>query len=53
MAKVTKRKVKKAVSMKKKRKAAKSETKAAEYVSSLLQLHKLQGILLSQLEKQV
>ncbi len=38
---------------KKKGKAAKGQTKAAEYVSYLLELHKLQGALLSHLKKEV
>jgi len=38
---------------KKTKKTAKGQTKAAEYVSCLLELHKLQGVLLNQLEKAV
>lgn len=53
MAKSRKQKAKTPVPAKKKKKIAKGKTKAAEYVGSLLELHKLQGILLTQLEKQV
>jgi hypothetical protein len=35
------------------RKAATARSKAAEYVGHLLELHKLQGILLNRLDKQV
>ncbi len=35
------------------RKTAKSQTKAAEYVGSLLELHKLQGTLLGQLRREI
>lgn len=38
---------------KKAKKTARGQTKAAEYVSCLLELHKLQGVLLNQLEKEV
>jgi len=31
----------------------KGQTKAAEYVSNLLELHKLQGLLLTRLKKEV
>jgi len=34
-------------------KTAKGRTKAAEYVSHLLELHKLQGVLLTRLNKEV
>jgi hypothetical protein len=34
-------------------KTAKGQTKATEYVSCLLELHKLQGVLLNQLSKEV
>ena len=34
-------------------KGAKPRTKAAEYVGHLLELHKLQGVLLNRLDKQV
>jgi hypothetical protein len=38
---------------KKTKKTAKGRTETAEYVSCLLELHKLQGVLLNQLEKEV
>ncbi len=38
---------------KKTRKATRDQTKAAEYVGHLLELHKLQGTLLRQLAKEV
>lgn len=38
---------------KKPKKAAKGQTKAAEYVGNLLELHKLQGALLTQLRREV
>ena len=38
---------------KKIKKTAKDESKAAEYVSYLLELHKLQGVLLAKLDKEV
>ena len=38
---------------KKTKKTAKGRTETAEYVSCLLELHKLQGVLLNQLEKAV
>ncbi len=53
MAKSTKKSRKKAILTKKMKKTAKSQTKAAEYVSSLLELHKLQGVLLKRLDKEV
>lgn len=34
-------------------KTTKGQTKAAEYVSYLLELHKLQGVLLNRLDKEV
>ncbi len=34
-------------------KGAKPRTKAAEYVGHLLELHKLQGVLLNRLDKEV
>lgn len=50
MAKSTRKKTKPATTAKK---TAKRQTKAAEYVDSLLELHKLQGLLLTKLRKQV
>jgi len=38
---------------KKAEKRTKGQTKAAEYVGNLLQLHKLQGVLLTRLDKEV
>ncbi len=56
MAKSTRKKVKSATSSKKTKKMEKStneQSKAAEYVDHLLELHKLQGVLLAQLYKEV
>lgn len=56
MAKSTRKKVKSAKSSKKTRKMekfTKEQSKAAEYVGHLLELHKLQGALLAQLHKEV
>ena len=56
MAKSTRKKVKSATSSKKTKKMEKStneQSKAAEYVGHLLELHKLQGVLLAQLYKEV
>jgi len=53
MAKSGKKKAKGAISAKKGKRTTKSQTKAAEYVSCLLELHKLQGVLLKELGKQV
>jgi uncharacterized membrane protein YfhO len=56
MAKSTRKKAKRAKSSKKtkkKEKSTKEQSKAAEYVGHLLELHKLQGALLSQLYKEV
>jgi len=56
MAKSTRKKAKMAESSKKTKKMEKStneQSKAAEYVGHLLELHKLQGSLLSQLHKEV
>jgi len=44
---------KKAKGAKKAQKTAKSQTKAAQYVGSLWELHKLQGILLGRLRKEI
>jgi hypothetical protein len=56
MAKSTRKKVKSATSLKKTKqmeKSANEQSKAAEYVGHLLELHKLQGVLLAQLYKEV
>ncbi len=56
MAKSTRKKTKEAVPSKKAKKidkTAKGRTKVAEYVSHLLELHKLQGVLLKRLDKEV
>jgi hypothetical protein len=57
MTKSTRKKVKETTTLMKKakktKKTAKGQTKTAEYVSCLLELHKLQGVLLKQLEKEV
>ena len=53
MAKSTGKKTKKVTSAKKTMKTAKGQTKAGEYVSSLLELHKLQGVLLTRLDKEI
>ena len=53
MAKSARKRTKRAISAKKTEKTARRQTKAAEYVSNLLQLHKLQGVLLAQLNKEV
>jgi len=50
MAKSKRKKTKRAISVKK---TKKRQTKAAEYVSNLLELHKLQGVLLTRLQKEV
>ena len=50
MAKSARKKTKPATTVKK---TAKRQTKAAECVDSLLELHKLQGLLLAKLRKQV
>jgi len=50
MTKSKRKKTKGAISAKK---TKKGQTKAAEYVSNLLELHKLQGALLTKLEKEV
>ena len=54
--KKTKKNAKETISSKKARKIKEttiSQTKAAEHVSQLLALHKLQGVLLAQLYKEV
>ena len=56
MVKSTRKKTKRAIPAKKTKKTkkpAKHQTKAAEYVSYLLELHKLQGALLTHLDKEV
>ena len=56
MAKPARKKTKRVISArktKKTEKTTKGETKAAEYVSCLLELHKLQGVLLNRLGKEV
>jgi len=50
MAKSTRKKTKGAISSKK---TTKAQTKVAEYLDCLLELHKLQGVLLAQLHKEV
>ena len=50
MAKSQRKKTKEAISA---QKTKESQTKTAEYVSNLLKLHKLQGVLLARLEKEV
>ena len=56
MAKSTRKKAKGAISAKKpkkSKKATKGQAKAAEYIDCLLELHKLQGVLLKQLTKEI
>ncbi len=56
MAKSTRKKIKGVISMKKvkkSKKATKGQTKTAEYIDCLLELHKLQGVLLKQLAKEM
>ncbi len=56
MAKSTRKKANRAKSLKKTKKMEKStnkQSKAAEYVGHLLELHKLQGTLLAQLYEEV
>jgi len=53
MAKPAKRKPKAAGPAKKSQKPIRGQAKAAEYVSCLLELHKLQGVLLSHLQKEI
>ena len=53
MAKTSGKKVKKQVIAKKTEKAVKSQTRIAENVDCLLELHKLQGVLLTQLRKEI
>ena len=44
---------KEAKKAKKSQKTAKGQTKAAEYVGNLLELHKLQGVLLGRLRREI
>ncbi len=53
MAKSKRKKVKTAVSAKKMKKTTRRKTKGAEYVGYLLELHRLQGVLLNWLDKEV
>ena len=56
MGKSKRKRVKRTIPAKKKKKTEKTtkdESKAAEYVSYLLELHKLQGVLLVKLNKEV
>jgi len=53
MAKSTRKRTKGTISAKKLRKTTKGKTKAAECIDCLLELHKLQGVLLAQLHKEV
>jgi len=53
MAKFTRKKAKRPTSSKKMEKSTNEQSKAAEYVGHLLELHKLQGVLLAQLYKEV
>jgi hypothetical protein len=53
MGKSGRKKPKRAVFARKTQKAGKRQVKAAEHVRSLLELHKLQGVLLKQLETEV
>ncbi len=53
MAKSARKKTKRAVPAKKKGETARGQSKAAEYVGCLLELHKLQGLLLTHLRKEI
>jgi hypothetical protein len=53
MGKSGRKKTKRAILAKKTEKAEKRQVNAAEHVRSLLELHKLQGVLLKQLETKV
>ncbi len=56
MAKSARKRTKGAIPVKKARKTKKNgkgQTKAAKYVDSLLELHKLQGVLLVHLDKEI
>ena len=53
MTKTTRKKTKRPATTKKSTKTDRQYSKAAEYVGCLLELHKLQGLLLSRLRKQI
>ena len=53
MAETKRKKTKGVKSAKKTRKAFSKQTKAGEYVSCLLEIHKLQGALLNQLHREL
>jgi len=53
MIKSARKKPKVVISTRKTKKAASGRTKATEYVGYLLELHKLQGVLLTGLDKEV
>jgi len=53
MTKSAKIKPRTAISTRKDRKTKKGQTKAAKYVGCLLELHKLQGVLLTELHREV
>lgn len=52
MAKFVGKKAKKAISAKKTERRTPGQSKTAEYVGCLLELHKLQGVLLTDLQKE-
>lgn len=49
----SKRRTKETITTKKSKEGAKGKKKAAEFVSCLLELHRIQGSLLNQLSKEV
>ncbi len=51
--KKTKASIRSSKKAKKRRETTKSQSRAAEYVTYLLELHKLQGVLLARLDKEV
>jgi len=53
MAKSARKRTKGLISTKKKKKTTKGQTRSAEYLDCLLELHNLQGVLLAQLRKEV
>jgi hypothetical protein len=53
MAKSTRKNTKRTISAKKTKKTVIRRKKADELISSLLELHKLQGVLLTQLRKEI
>jgi len=53
MAKSTQKRAKRTVPAKRQKKPAAKPKRIAEYVSCLLELHKLQGVLLTEMEKEV